>query len=71
MVLKGFPNVITWPKGQKYTIGEKSTIILYTDINHLVGTPKQNQRTLPGMGLEVQNIWTKSSRLLQHYSGMV
>ena len=39
MVFKGFPNVIT--KGQQYNFGEKPTIMLYTDINHHVGTPKQ------------------------------
>ena len=28
---------------QKYDIGEKPTVILYTYINHHVGTPKQKQ----------------------------
>ena len=51
MVLKGFPNVIT--QGQQYKFGVKLTAILYTDINHHVETPKQNQR-LPGMSLRVQ-----------------
>ena len=41
MVLKGFPNGITW--GQQYNIGEKPTVSLYTYINHHVGTPKQKQ----------------------------
>ena len=44
MVLKGFPNVVTY--GQQYNIGEKPTVILYTDINHHVGTPKLKQGTL-------------------------
>ena len=39
MVLKGFPNIITY--GQHYNFGEKPTVILYTDINHHVGTSKQ------------------------------
>ena len=30
-------------KGQQYNIGEKPTVILYTYINHHVGTPKQKQ----------------------------
>ena len=41
MVLKGFPNVIT--SGRQYNIGEKPSVILYTYINHHVGTPKQKQ----------------------------
>ena len=39
----------------KYNIGEKATVILYTDVNHNVGTPKQNQRTLPGTRYELRN----------------
>ena len=30
-------------QGQKYNIGEKPTVTLYTYINHHVGTPKQKQ----------------------------
>ena len=33
---KGSPNVVTY--GQQDHLGEKSTVILYTDINHHVGT---------------------------------
>ena len=29
--------------GEQYNIGEKPTVILYTYINHHVGTPKQKQ----------------------------
>ena len=36
MVLKGFPNVVT--QDQQYNIGEKPAVILYTNINHHVGT---------------------------------
>ena len=39
MVFKGFPNVVT--QGQHYNIGEKPAVILYTNIDHYVGTPKQ------------------------------
>ena len=38
-----FPNVIT--KGQQHNCGKKPTVILYTDINHYVRTPKQKQKT--------------------------
>ena len=41
MVLKGFPNGVTW--SQHYNIGEKPTVTLYTYINHHVGTSKQKQ----------------------------
>ena len=41
MVLKGFPNEVTL--GQHYNIGEKPTVIVYTYINHHVGTTKQKQ----------------------------
>ena len=30
-------------QGQQYNIEEKSTVTLYTYINHHVGTPKQKQ----------------------------
>ena len=64
MILKGFPSVII--KDQQYNFGGKPTVILYTDINHHVWTPKQkNIRTLSGMSLEVQCTWTKSSTRLQ------
>ena len=36
MVLKGLLNGVT--KSQQYNIGEKPTVILYTYINHHVGT---------------------------------
>ena len=55
MVLKGFPNVVTW--GQHYNIGEKPTVILYTNIDHHVGTGHQNKLRL---GIHV---WSKSSGL--------
>ena len=42
MILKRFPNVITY--GQQYNFGENPTVILYTDINHHVGTPKLNTK---------------------------
>ena len=42
MVLKEFPNVMTW--GHQYNIGEKPTVIPYPDVNHHVGTPKQKQK---------------------------
>ena len=42
MVLKELPNVIT--KGQQYNFGEKPTVILYTDINNHLGTPKLNTK---------------------------
>ena len=35
------PNIVTL--GQKYNIGEKPIVILDTNINHDVGTPKQTQ----------------------------
>ena len=41
MILKGFPNGVTW--GQQYNIGEKPTVTLYTCINRHVGTPKQKK----------------------------
>ena len=41
MVLKEFRNVVTY--GQQSNIGEKSIVILYTNISHHVGTPKQTQ----------------------------
>ena len=44
MVLKGFPNGVTW--GPQYNIGEKPTVTLYTYINHHVGTPKQKQTNI-------------------------
>ena len=71
MVLKGFPNGITW--GQQYDVGEKPTVTLYTYINHRVGTPKQNQTCYYTVFLDykssrlryiiIQYFWTKSSRL--------
>ena len=64
MVLKAFPNVITL--GQQYDFGEKPTVRLYTDINHHVGTPKQNIKKhylVSSMNLEKQSTWTKSSIL--------
>ena len=57
MVLKGFPNGVTW--GQQYNIGEKPTVILYTYINHHVGTPKQKHISY----CIIQYFWAKSSRL--------
>ena len=43
MVVKDFPNnVISW--GQ-YNFGEKPSVILYTNIIHHVGTPKQKNKT--------------------------
>ena len=44
MILKEFPDAVTL--GQQYNIGERSTVILYTYINHHAGTPKQNQGIL-------------------------
>ena len=44
MVLKGFPNGVTY--GQQYNIGEKPTVTLYNYSNHHVGTPKQKQTTV-------------------------
>ena len=41
MVLKGFPNGITY--GQQDNIGEKPTVTLYTYINHHLWTPKQKE----------------------------
>ena len=40
MILNRFPNV-NRIGSTVYNIGEKPTIILYTDINHHAGTPKQ------------------------------
>ena len=51
MVLKGFP--------YGSNIGSKSTVILYTYINHHLGTPKQKQTSY----LTVLYFGTKSSRL--------
>ena len=42
MVLRGFPNVVT--QGQQHNIGEKPTVILYTDINHHVATPNKTKK---------------------------
>ena len=44
--------------GQQYIFGEKPTLMLYTDINHHIGTPKQNTKhyQVPGMNLDVQSI---------------
>ena len=56
MVLKGLPNGVT--QGQQCNTGEKPTVILYTYINHHVGTPKQKQTSF------YTDFWTKSSRLL-------
>ena len=60
MVLKGFPNVVTW--GQQYNIEEKPTVILYTNINRHVGTPKQNKKQYQTINraLGIQYFWTKS-----------
>ena len=30
---------------RQYNVGEKPTVILYTDINHHVGTPKQKRNS--------------------------
>ena len=59
MVLKGFPNGVTW--GQQYDFGEKPTVTLYTYIiNHHVGTPKQKQT----IGIRYYTcFFTKSCRL--------
>ena len=43
MVLKGFPNVVI--RVQQYNIGEKSTFILYININHHVGTKTKQTQT--------------------------
>ena len=51
MVLKRFPNGVTW--GQQYNIGEKASVILCTYINHHVGTPKTKADYL----LEVSSIF--------------
>ena len=59
MVSKGIPNVVTY--GQQYNIGETPTVVLYIDINHHVGTPKQKTRNV--ISLDVQYTWTKSSVL--------
>ena len=60
MVLEGFPNnVIT--QGQQYNFGEKLTVILYADINHHVGTPKQKQKKA---GLTTISVDAQSSILL-------
>ena len=53
MLLKGFPNVIAL--GQQYNFRGKPTVILYADINHNVGTPKQKRKkkiTLSGTRYE-------------------
>ena len=39
--IKRVPNEVTL--GQHYNIGEKPTVIVYTYINHHVGTTKQKQ----------------------------
>ena len=44
MVSKGFLNVVTL--GQQYNIGEKPTVILYTNINRHAGTPTPQSRNL-------------------------
>ena len=62
--LKGFPNVVTW--GQQYNIGDKPTVILCTNFNHHVGTPKQKQGTLSD---QMYKIFGLSSGL--PYSNMV
>ena len=61
MASKGFPTVVT--QGQQCNIGEKSTVILYTYINHHVGTPKQKERNNMSLELDVKYILNKSSRL--------
>ena len=44
MVLKkGSPMESHRVNSMSYIIGEKPTVILYTSINHHVGTPKQKQ----------------------------
>ena len=55
MVLKGFPNVVTY--GQQYNIGEKPTVILYTNIHYHVGTSKQTQTRYYTVFLD-QEFWT-------------
>ena len=45
MVFKGFSNEVT--SGQEYNVGEKPTVTLYTNTNHHVGTPKQEQGAIP------------------------
>ena len=46
MASKGFPNVTTYYIGsqQYYKIKEKPSVILYPNINHHAGTPKQQSR---------------------------
>ena len=56
--IKGFLNVVTW---SKQYIGEKPTVLLYTDIDRHAGTPKSQSRNTVSLG--VQYIWTKSSGL--------
>ena len=48
---KGFPNVTT--SGQQYyNIREKPSVILYTNINHHAGTPKQQSRNTVSLGVQ-------------------
>ena len=55
MVLRGFPNVITY--GQQYNFEENPTVILYTDINNHVVTPKiKHKRTLSSKNLEFNTV---------------
>ena len=56
MVLKGFPNGVTW--GQQYNIGGKPTVTLYTYTYH-VGTPKHTVCCV--CVFSSRSLWTSSS----------
>ena len=58
----------------QYNFGEKPNVILYTDINHYVGTPKQKEHYLnhvPGMNLEFSTVCLHGLRILDYYDEIV
>ena len=75
MLLKGFPNVITW--GQQYNFGEKPTVTMYTSgINQHIRTFNQKQSTRNGFrkynlhGLRVIDYYSSQSLHEQYMYGL-